>query len=173
MPGKQKTLPYSQVWAWTRTPVSLQQIKNGKVFFLQWRSMSVDNYHPRRWRESESPLSSSFPEPPWSSLHLWVKNPPANTGNGGGGGFNPWVRKIPWRHKWQPTPGLPILTQKPCHRCPHGGPLLQHQTTDAQLPSRNPKFSSPLCFLSSPLSHLSGRIFVVTLDLSLPFALPV
>ena len=21
-------------------------------------------------------------------------------------GFNPWVRKIPWRRKWQPTPGL-------------------------------------------------------------------
>jgi len=21
-----------------------------------------------------------------------------------GGGFNPWVRKIPWRRKWQPTP---------------------------------------------------------------------
>ena len=104
MPGKQKTLPYSQVWARTGTPVSLQQMKNGKVFFLQWRSMSVDNYHPKRWRESESPLSSSFPEPPSSSLHLWRKNPPANTGNGGGGGFNPWVRKIPWRHKWQPTP---------------------------------------------------------------------
>src|SRR5574337_155407 len=22
------------------------------------------------------------------------------------GGFNPWVRKIPWRRKWQPTPVL-------------------------------------------------------------------
>ena len=21
-------------------------------------------------------------------------------------GFNPWVRKIPWRRKWQPTPGF-------------------------------------------------------------------
>ena len=27
-----------------------------------------------------------------------VKNPPANAG------FNPWVRKIPWRRKWQLTP---------------------------------------------------------------------
>ena len=26
-----------------------------------------------------------------------IKNPPANTGN-------PWVGKIPWRGKWQPTP---------------------------------------------------------------------
>jgi len=21
-------------------------------------------------------------------------------------GFNPWVGKIPWRRKWQPTPGF-------------------------------------------------------------------
>ena len=30
-----------------------------------------------------------------------VKNPPANVG---GAGFYPWVRKIPWGRKWQPTP---------------------------------------------------------------------
>ena len=30
-----------------------------------------------------------------------VKNPPANTGDTG---FSPWVEKIPWRRKWQPTP---------------------------------------------------------------------
>ena len=24
--------------------------------------------------------------------------------NAGGPGFNPWVRKIPWRRAWQPTP---------------------------------------------------------------------
>ena len=29
-----------------------------------------------------------------------VKNLPANAGDG----FDPWVRKIPWRRKWQPTP---------------------------------------------------------------------
>ena len=41
------------------------------------------------------------------SLGLWasqveqvVKNLPANTRDR----FNPWVRKIPWRRKWQPTP---------------------------------------------------------------------
>ena len=28
-----------------------------------------------------------------------VKNPPVNAG-----GFNPWVGKIPWSRKWQPTP---------------------------------------------------------------------
>ena len=32
-----------------------------------------------------------------------VKNPPANAGDAGDG-FHPWVGKIPWRRKWQPTP---------------------------------------------------------------------
>ena len=24
----------------------------------------------------------------------------------GNSGFNPWVREVPWRRKWQPTPAL-------------------------------------------------------------------
>ena len=32
-----------------------------------------------------------------------VRNPPANAGDTGDG-FSPWVRKIPWERKWQPTP---------------------------------------------------------------------
>ena len=37
---------------------------------------------------------------------LLVKNPPANAGlrECKRSGFNPWVRKIPWRRAWQPTP---------------------------------------------------------------------
>ena len=31
-----------------------------------------------------------------------LKNSPANTG--ARSGFDPWVGKIPWRRKWQPTP---------------------------------------------------------------------
>jgi len=31
-----------------------------------------------------------------------VKNPPANVGDTGD--FDPWVGKIPWSRKWQPTP---------------------------------------------------------------------
>ena len=30
-----------------------------------------------------------------------VKNPPANAGDVK---FDPWLGKIPWRRKWQPTP---------------------------------------------------------------------
>ena len=33
-----------------------------------------------------------------------IKNPPANAGECWRRGFNPWVKKIPWRRKWQPTP---------------------------------------------------------------------
>ena len=32
-----------------------------------------------------------------------IQNPPANAGDVRDLGFNPWVRKIPRRRKWQPT----------------------------------------------------------------------
>ena len=38
-----------------------------------------------------------------SQLALVVKNLPANVADMRHG-FNLWVRKIPWRRKWQPTP---------------------------------------------------------------------
>ena len=47
----------------------------------------------------------------WVMFHCVVfpgrtveKSPAANTGDGKRCGFNPWVGKIPWRRKWQPTP---------------------------------------------------------------------
>ena len=33
-----------------------------------------------------------------------VKNLPANAGDTKGHQLDPWVQKIPWRRKWQPTP---------------------------------------------------------------------
>ena len=33
-----------------------------------------------------------------------IENTPANTRDAGDWGFDPWVGKIPWRRKWQPTP---------------------------------------------------------------------
>ena len=35
---------------------------------------------------------------------LVVKNLPADAGDARDLGFNPWVRRIPWRRKWHPTP---------------------------------------------------------------------
>ena len=38
---------------------------------------------------------------------LVVKNPSANAGDIRGLWiFSPWIGKIPWRRKWQPTPGF-------------------------------------------------------------------
>ena len=43
----------------------------------------------------------------WASqVVLMVKNLSANVGDTKSCGFNPWVRKIPWRRIWQPTPGF-------------------------------------------------------------------
>ena len=39
-----------------------------------------------------------------SQVATEVKNLPANAGRCKRRGFNPWVGKIPWRRKWQPTP---------------------------------------------------------------------
>ena len=39
-----------------------------------------------------------------SQVVLVVKNPPANARNIMRCGFNPWVRKIPWRRTWPPNP---------------------------------------------------------------------
>ena len=39
-----------------------------------------------------------------SQVALVVKNLPANAGDLRDTGFDPWVRKIPWRRKWQPIP---------------------------------------------------------------------
>ena len=33
-----------------------------------------------------------------------VKNPPAKAGETQRCWFDPWVGKIPWKRKWQPTP---------------------------------------------------------------------
>ena len=59
-------------------------------------------------------------------------------------GFNPWVRKIPWRRKWQPTPVC--LLRKPhekrslvgynprgCKRVKHHWVSTEHASGDTQM----------------------------------------
>ena len=41
-------------------------------------------------------------------LPWWLNNKNL-TASAGDAGSNPWVGKIPWRRKWQPTPVLDIL----------------------------------------------------------------
>ena len=48
------------------------------------------------------PLQRKFPDPYWAfPMAQWVKSLPAGDRRCG---FDPWVGKIPWRRKWQPTP---------------------------------------------------------------------
>ena len=47
-------------------------------------------------------ITGGFPSFPSGSA---VKNPPAALETQETG-FNPWIRKIPWRSKWQPTPSI-------------------------------------------------------------------
>ena len=39
-----------------------------------------------------------------SQVAFVVKNPPANAGDMRDRAFDPFIGKIPWRRKWQPTP---------------------------------------------------------------------
>ena len=39
-----------------------------------------------------------------SQVALVLKKPPCHCRRRNRGGFDPWVRKIPWRRAWQPTP---------------------------------------------------------------------
>ena len=72
---------------------------------------SVPSLHAHHPASSLCVISSS-----WKHTSLWVWGPPnAAWGFPGGSvvknlpacrrhGFDPWVRKVPWRRKWQPTP---------------------------------------------------------------------
>ena len=62
------------------------------------------------------PSLASFP-----SFGRVVKNPPAKVGDTRDNDSNPWVRKIPWRRKWQPTP---VAWRIPWTEEPGGLPFL-------------------------------------------------
>ena len=40
----------------------------------------------------------------WCGIHWWLKESTCQCRRHKGLWFNPWVRKIPWKRKWQPTP---------------------------------------------------------------------
>ena len=57
-------------------------------------------------------ITASSPHPPWVfQVELVVENLPANDRRHKKHGFNPWVRKIPWKRAWQPTPLFPRESQ--------------------------------------------------------------
>ena len=71
---------------WQPTPVFLPGESHGQ--------RSLVDYSPRV-AKSQTPLSD------FTSLHFSSKKSTCQCWRCR---FNPWVRKIPWRRKWQPTP---------------------------------------------------------------------
>ena len=57
----------------------------------------------RLWGRTESDTTEATQQQQ-QRVVLVVKNPPASAGRCNRHGFDAWVRKIPWRRKWQPTP---------------------------------------------------------------------
>ena len=93
--------------------------------FLLSRAVSEDIFSFQKWercpaeihgvevREAAQDSTSqrlapqqSIVWPQTSTALSWtvVKNLPANAGDFRDAGFDPWVRKMPWRRAWQPTP---------------------------------------------------------------------
>ena len=55
------------------------------------------------WTEQRSNIEIHIWQALASQLTLMVQNPPVSAGDVKRHGFNPWVRKILWKRKWQPT----------------------------------------------------------------------
>ena len=75
----------------TPFPISNHSVVPYLVFTVAWPAY---RFHRRQARQSGIPIS-------WKIFHnlLW-----STQSQCGRPGFNPWVGKISWRRKWQPTP---------------------------------------------------------------------
>ena len=71
---------------WTEEPGGLQSMRPQRAGHDWATSLSL---HMNSWA---------------SQVALVVKNPPFRAGGCKRHGFDPWVKKIPWRRKWQPMP---------------------------------------------------------------------
>ena len=61
----------------------------------------LKNFHHQDFRNSEEGFSSEY----WNGLPRWLrgKESPCQCRRRKRCAFDPWIRKIPWRKKWQPT----------------------------------------------------------------------
>ena len=77
-------------------------VKNLSVVQENQVASVVSDSDPMDWSALGSPVHGILQArilgwvamPPSRGNSLWCRRP----------GFNPWVRKMPWRRKWQPTP---------------------------------------------------------------------
>ena len=100
--GLQTGSPFTQiVWWWVRFQGRLFAVRFPPRILFQGASAlpSPASHSPQTHFYKSIKTVSGFPG---GSV---VKNPPSNAGDTGDT-FDPWVLKIPWRRKWQPTPVL-------------------------------------------------------------------
>ena len=74
----------------------------GTTWFLSFRKCGVSQDLPLPSPLSPSPLPYLSPPPPLPGFFQWLSGK-ESTCQGRRHGFSPWVGKIPWRRKWQPS----------------------------------------------------------------------
>ena len=79
--------------------LSVHGIIPGRI--LEWIAISSSRVSSQPKVESEPPLAPALPGRFW---WLSSKQSACQCRSHRRLGFNPWVRKIPWRRKWQSTP---------------------------------------------------------------------
>ena len=113
----------SAAWRYSHT---MQQYSNFLILFFEIWICSINRVDHNKEKNQEK----------LSQVVLVVKNQPANARDARHRS-NPWVRKIPWRRKWQPYSGLPEKS--------HG------QSTPVLLPEKSHGQSSLAGY--NPLGH--------------------
>ena len=113
---------------------------------LEWVAISFSRDLPNPGTEPGSPTlqGDSLPTEPPGKTTNYLRNGNQNWGFPGGtsgkehtcksrklkrSGFNPWVRKIPWRRKWQLTPVF-LLRESHGQRSPVGYSPQGHKQPD-------------------------------------------
>ena len=84
----------------------VSQTKTSRDITCMWNP-KYGRKEPLRETESETQTQGTdlrLPPGHESQLALEIKNLPAHEGDIMRHGFDPWVGKIPWRRKWQPSP---------------------------------------------------------------------
>ena len=79
---------------------------------INWKKVQISSHNKIVWKSTLEKNGPEILQDFFFQLYLYmgfpggsvVKNPPANAGDARAWGFNPWVGKILWRRKWQPSP---------------------------------------------------------------------
>ena len=104
----QSSLHYSYSCMWVFLDCGILYVRNTLYYpFLPHHFVQKERKHWRKMQWAWTTPSTCYLQLLWNPAGFTggpvVKNSPANAGDQRCG-FDPWVKKIPWRRKWQPTP---------------------------------------------------------------------